>query len=43
MGDSSKKSYLETVTPFSFLPDHIQDTVDQLCALSIVSLGPVVT
>merc|ERR1719464_1881596 len=33
---------LEAIASFSFLPNHIQDTVNQLCSLSIMSLSPIV-
>ena len=34
---------LQAVAALSLLPDHIQDRVDELSALCVVSLGPVVT
>lgn len=39
----TKLESLKTVTAFRLLPDNIQHGVDQLSALSVVSLGPVVT
>jgi hypothetical protein len=39
----SRKHTLQTVTRLSLLPDHVQHGVDELSALCVVSLGPVVT
>merc|ERR1719461_1158249 len=38
----SQLESLETVASLSLLPDNIEDTVHQLCALGVVTLGPVV-
>ena len=34
---------LETVTALSFLADNIEDRVDELSSLCVMSLGPVVS